>query len=136
MADQTPTTNLSSVPPHKPWDDGDLLQAVAKWHLARAELKAEYASRDLQKAADGHYNGKDRVLELCEKLRKVEDDLFECPAMTLRGIRALLAIAAEIEAYRQIDRDAFFGGGPVLRILAETMSSIDGLENRHYYGTA
>ncbi len=74
--------------------------------------------------------------ELCEKLRKVEDDLFGNPALTLRGIRALLAIAAEIEAYRQIDRDDFFGSGPVLRILAETMSSIDGLENRQsgYFG--
>ncbi len=34
------------------------------------------------------------------------------------------------EAYRQVDRECFFGSGPVLKILAETMSSIGGLETR------
>ena len=92
MADKSHTTNLSSVPPHKLWDDGYLLQAVARWHLARAELKAEFASRDLKSAAGEPYV-KDRVLELCEKLRKAEEDLFGNPAMTLPGIRKLLAIA-------------------------------------------
>ncbi len=52
MAEQSDTTNLSSVPSSKPLEDAQVLQAVAKWHLARAELKAEYASRDLQIAAD------------------------------------------------------------------------------------
>ena len=130
MATDTPTTNLSSVPPHKLWDDGYLLQAVARWHLARGELKVEFASRDLQIMEDGSYNGKDRVLELCEKLRKTEEDLFGNPAMTLPGIRKLLAIAAEIEAYRRADREDLFGSGPVLEILAAAMSSIGGLETR------
>ena len=130
MADKSHTTNLSSVSPHKLWDDGYLMQAVARWHLARAELKAEFARRDLQIREDGSYNGKDRVLELCEKLRKAEDDLFGYPAMTLRGIRELVAIAAEIEAYRQADRECLEGTGPVLKIMAEAVSCLDGLETR------
>ena len=131
MAEQSDTTNLSSVPPRKLWDDGYVLQAVAKWHLARAELKAEYAKRDLQVATQGHADGKDRILEHCEKLRQTEYDLlFGNGAMTLRGVRELLAIAAEIEAYRRADRECFFGTGPALEILAGAIDSICGIENR------
>ena len=114
MAEQSDTTNLSSVPSSKPLEDAQVLQAVAKWHLARAELKAEYAKRDLQVATQGHADGKDRILEYCEKLRQAEHGLFDNVVMTLRGVRELLAIGAEIESYRQVDRDCFFGTGPVL----------------------
>ena len=145
MATDTPTTNPSVNVLFKehPLNDRTLDRAVLcnmhEWHKARGELRAAYASRDLaseegRTGPDSEYERASEHLTVClENMHKAQDDLLVEWPSTLSGIRNLLEIAAEIMAYRKIDREGLFGTGPVLDILAVAIEGVAGVQNKLHY---
>lgn len=110
-------------------EDAWLLGACARWHIARAQQKINWAQNDVA-TGYGHFNFAHTHLvdtTPLDEMRETELHLANGVPRTITTACELLGICLEIMNQRNIDPESTMSEGPVIEILRNVLSSLDHL---------
>lgn len=127
MSDVINFKDRQPPPPPSPSTNDWILQLVTDWKIARAEQEIEWAQHQLAiqwgNIPDAHIPSPTN--KALEQMLECEGHLANLEPRNMIAARALLDVAIEILAYRQINPESYFANGPVLELVRNVRLAID-----------